>query len=70
MPEGREIIMNRGLPDEIDPFEGMESFNRWRKHPTNVLAERDDSVVKALCYDAKCYDEDCDDKHYVKKRGR
>ena len=33
-----------------DVFKEEKRYKIWLQNPTNVLAERDDSVVKALCY--------------------
>lgn len=37
------------IPDDIFREEMYFKYV-WSKFPSNVLAERDDSVVKALCY--------------------
>ena len=38
------------LPSVEDIWKEEEEYHIWLKNPSNVLAERDDSVVKALCY--------------------
>lgn len=49
----KEIGMdNQFLTDELLFDSETRTFLGFNAYKSNVLAERDDSVVKALCYDA------------------
>lgn len=63
------------MPREFDIFKEIKSFECWKKHPTNVLAERDNPFILSLYNDVEWVDEldeqDASlDKTYVKKKKR